>query len=91
MASDVLLRNRIIRVLSKHGPMKAWQLRRLTSSYVSNGDDYWRVLEEMVIDGSVWHEAGIVKMNGHIAVPSKLSRKHSLPESSSIHGASKAS
>lgn len=82
------IRRRVLEVLVKAGsPVAPRYVRARHGVRGVSSEDFWRVLESMVVSGEVWSEDGMVSLNGTPVIPERTSnKKRLLPESKSIPG-----
>lgn len=87
MKTDEQIRARVITVLAKKSPLRTWEVQRSIGGGGAQADDFWRVLDGLVRDGTVWHEGGALSLNGDVEVPAtSRARRNPLPESSEVPG-----
>ena len=87
--TEDMIRQRLIRVLAKYGrPFRPGELRQQASAYVKkDGAMFLRVLDQMIRDGTIWYEDGMVQLNIDVDKKSLARRvNYDLPESSAIPG-----
>lgn len=77
---------RILRAVSKHGPITTSRLHGITGSGTTPSER-WGAIEELICDGCIWNESGTLTatQRGKDAAASTWARrKHPLPESSDL-------